>query len=154
LERRPQQGPDQGEAEKRKRRAERKDRLLELRVEEAERRHAGTEGRQVQAEKPELDARQERWRIPLPAFWLILEQRLKRGKLATVNSLSEQTRHRDGIPFVGRTRVGKLVQWIEDHPEQAQRAGELHETPAGFRATADGVLVPRPREPGSRHASR
>jgi len=88
-----------------------------------------------------VDQREERWRIPNAAFWLILEQRVKRGRLATVNGLSEMTR-RNNVGFVGRTRVAKLVQWVDDHPEQAQRALALHETPAGFRATAEGVLVP------------
>ena len=79
----------------------------------------------------------------MAAFWLILEQRVKNGKLANPNKLSEMTRRSRRVPFVGRTRVGHLVEWIDEHPDQAQRALRLHETPAGFRATADGVLVPK-----------
>jgi hypothetical protein len=110
-------------------------RLLALQIEALE------EGRRT-PEKPEPDARRERSRIPLSAFWLILEQRVKSGKLATVNSLSEQTRRRANVDFVGRTRVTKLVNWIDEHPEQARRAWELHDIPAGFRATRDGIIVP------------
>jgi hypothetical protein len=101
-----------------------------------------------------VDGRFDRWRIPLPSFWYVLEQRVKNGKLAKVNALSEQTRRNSQLQFVGRTRVGGLVDWIDEHPEQARRALELHETPAGFRATPEGVLVPRPGRAASRRGSR
>jgi hypothetical protein len=87
------------------------------------------------------------------SFWYVLEQRLKKGKLVTANGLSEQTRRSPSLQFVGRTRVGALVAWIDEHPDQAARAWELHETPAGFRATAAGVLVPKRRKSASRRAS-
>ena len=93
--------------------------------------------------KPKLDERAERWRIPTAAFWLVLEQRVKRGKAVSVHSLVEETRRHPKVPFLGKTRVTKLVDWIDAHPEQAQHALDRHETPAGFRATSRGVLVPR-----------
>jgi hypothetical protein len=101
----------------------------------------------------ELDRRWARWAIPNVSFWHVLEQRVKNGKLATINGLSEQTRRSPRLKFVGRTRVGQFVDWIDTHPEQAERAWRLHEIPAGFRATGEGVLLPRPRNAASHHAS-
>jgi hypothetical protein len=100
------------------------------------------------------DGRVDRWRMPTASFWYVLEQRVKKGNLVSVHGLSEQTRRKPTLPFVGRTRVGNLVDWIDAHPEQAQRALALHEMPAGFRATADGVLVPPPPNAASLRAPR
>jgi hypothetical protein len=105
-------------------------------------------------DQPKLDERAERWRIPYDSFWYILEQRVKRGKLAKVSTLAERTRRSRRLTFVGRTRVAHVVEWIEAHPEQAERALALHEIPAGFRANEHGVLVPKTPNPASRHASR
>jgi hypothetical protein len=79
---------------------------------------------------------------------------VKNGKLAKVHALSEQTRRNPNLPFVGRTRMKNLVAWIDAHPEQARHAWELHDIPAGFRATADGVIVPRVGNAASLRASR
>jgi hypothetical protein len=100
-----------------------------------------------------LDGRALRWAIPNASFWHVFDQRVKRGKLATVNALSEQTRRARELAFIGRTRVKELVTWIDNHPDQAQRASQLHEIPAGFRATAQGVLLPRPPKSASQAIS-
>jgi hypothetical protein len=102
----------------------------------------------------EPDGRAERWAFPPASFWHVLDQRVTRGKLATVNGLSEQTRRARELTFVGRTRVKVLVGWVDEHPELARRASKLHETPAGFRATAQGILLPRPPKPAARLALR
>ncbi len=93
-----------------------------------------------------LDERGEKSRIPYPSFWWILEQRVKRGKAATPYSLSERTRRSTRMSFVGRTLMTHLVKWIDDNPEAAARAHELHEPPAGFRANERGVIVPGSRK--------
>jgi hypothetical protein len=132
-------------------------RLLWPRVLRALRLNAGSSGPKSAADEKqdrELDGRLDRWRIPTASFWYILEQRVKNGKLATVNALSEQTRRSPKLTFVGRTRVGQLVEWIDAHPEQARLAWTLHDIPAGFRATGEGVLVPGLSNTALRRASR
>jgi hypothetical protein len=93
-----------------------------------------------------VDERTERWRIPTATFWYILERRVKAGRNVTENGLSEETRRNPNYEFVGRTRMKHLVKWIDDHPEQAERAvassRQLHDIPPQFRATARGVLIP------------
>jgi hypothetical protein len=101
-----------------------------------------------------VDGRAGRWAYPTASFWLVLDQRVKRGKLATIHGLSEQTRRSRELEFVGRTRVGELVAWVDENLEQARRASRLHEIPTGFRATREGVLPPWHVKPAAHRGSR
>jgi hypothetical protein len=135
------------EAEAAKQPAQLQDRRLQAQVLDYER-QLQREARPPEPviDEPAIDGRLERWRIPLLSFWWILEQRVKRGELAEVKSLSEHTRRSSRLEFVGRTRVGNLVGWIDGHPDEARCALKLDKIPAAFRANERGVLVPKLRK--------
>jgi hypothetical protein len=74
-------------------------------------------------------------------FRLAVEEKASARRLATVTDEDPE------LEFVNRPKVGLLVKWVEENPEEAGRRLGVAELPPGFSATPRGVVFPSPSKP-------
>jgi hypothetical protein len=81
--------------------------------------------------------------IPKREFFWIIERRLENSATHSREWLAQQTKERSNLEYVPRDRLSPLVDWIDLHPEAAERSARLRVIPSEFPAGTLGPIPPR-----------
>jgi hypothetical protein len=80
--------------------------------------------------------------IPERELWWIIDRRLENPGAHSRKWLAQETERREGLDYVPRDRLSPLVDWIDLHPQAAERAARLRVIPPEFRAGTLGPIPP------------